>query len=85
MALLQDTTAAAPATPAKARWISRHPVATAVVAALLGAAIATGGALVVSAAGDDGTVDQYGISTERLNSPDGDGERAARRILENAQ
>lgn len=86
MALLQDTVSAAPA-PAKTGWFARHHVATAVAAALLGAAAAVGGALVVNAnsGSNSGDVDQYGISAKTANSPIGDGERAARRMLENAK
>lgn len=84
MVLLQETVAAAPA-PVKTHWFSRHYLATAVGAALLGALVAVGGALVVNANSGSDSVDQNGISTKLLNSPDGDGERAARRLLENAQ
>lgn len=85
MTLLQDTVATTPAA-AKTGWFARHYVATAVAAALLGAAVAVGGALVVNAnSGSNTEVDQYGISVKTANSPIGDGERAARRILENAK
>ncbi|MGQ0846208.1 MAG: hypothetical protein ACT4QF_18965 [Sporichthyaceae bacterium] len=85
MALLQDTAVVAPA-PAKTHWFARHYLATAVGAALLGAALAVGGALALNAnSGSSDSVDTFGISTQLLNSPDGDGERAARRLLENAQ
>lgn len=85
MALLQDTVATAPAS-ATTGWFARHYVATALAAALLGAASAVAGALVFNASsGWNSDVDQYGISTKTANSPIGDGERAARRMLENAK
>lgn len=85
MALLQDTVAT-PAAPAHTGWFARHQIATAVAAAVLGASAAVAGALIFNArSGSASEVGQYGINTKTANSPIGDGERAARRMLENAK